>query len=73
MILRQTEKLGYWFWVTDKDEELSPMFLTKTGARKWRELIFTEIKKEIVGEPSLNEKQPETVSEECTCDNCGCN
>jgi hypothetical protein len=47
MILKQTETLGYWFWVTANDEELSPMFLTKTGARKWRDLILKVVKEEM--------------------------
>ena len=66
MILKQTETLGYWLWVTEEDKELSPMFLTKTAARNWKELIFKEV-------AALNKQQPESVSEECTCDNCGCN
>jgi len=47
MILKQTETLGYWFWVTVNDEELSPMFLTKTSALKWKDLILKVVKEEM--------------------------
>jgi hypothetical protein len=58
MILKQTETLGYWVWMTEENEELSPMFLTKTAATKWKELIFKVVKADI---------------EECCGGNCTCN
>ena len=72
MILAQTRN-NDWVWETTTGEQLSPIFITRIAAWQWRDLIFTEVKNEIVGEPSLNQKQPEPVSEECTCEKCGCN
>jgi hypothetical protein len=72
MILTQNRNHD-WVWETTAGEQLSPVFITRHAAWSWKELIFNQVKLEIVGEPTLNKQQPEPISEECTCDNCGCN
>jgi hypothetical protein len=48
MILSQNRN-NDWVWETTFGEQLSPFFLTKAAAWEWRELIFVEVKQEIVG------------------------
>ena len=48
MILKQYALTGLWVWATEDNEELSPQFLTKAAARKWKELIFKIVKEEVV-------------------------
>ena len=67
MVLKQYALTGLWVWATEDNYELSPQFFTKAAAQVWKKKITKLMQDE------LNEKQPEPVGEECTCDNCGCN
>ena len=68
MILSQNRN-NDWVWETTVGEQLSPYFLTRAAAWGWRDLIFDQVKQEIVGNTFAHEVHTE---EECTCENCGC-
>ena len=58
----------YAWWTEDiHAHRLSPNFHSETDALEWFDIIKESI------ERTLNEKKPEPISEECTCENCGCN
>ena len=56
---------GYWVWENKNGSELSPQFTTELAAYMWKDLIKDALESD--------KQQPETVGEECTCENCGCN